>query len=292
MHSYLRHLANFARIVEAGSMKSASDVLGTSPSGLSESVKLLENRFGTALLIRHKSGVTPTTEGERVYASASGIVDLMNEALGPDSSDELVQTCRVSVPTEVASTCFGSVIRHLTRHQPQLSLKIFAEDDFIDHSRFARDYFLRIAPTVAQDQELRTIWTGKANAILVASAALISADDAHSVARIAEVPAIVGAERKSAFGYRLANPKGHLTFSTAIGVSHPSAQLSLASQGLGVTGCIDICAAALLQAGVLRQVLPDRFTLPLEIQLMTPHRRKMRSDAALVEAMDVMMAVP
>lgn len=290
MHSYLRHLANFARIVEAGSMKSASDALGISPSGLSESVKLLENRFGTALLIRHKSGVTPTTEGERVYASASGIVDLMNEALGPEVSDELHQTCRLSVPTEVANTCFASAARHLIEHYPGLSLKIFAEDDFIDHSRFARDYFVRIAPSFPQDQELRTIWTGKANAILVASAALVSEKDANLVERIAKLPAIVGAERKPPFGYRLANPKGRLSCANTIGVSNPSAQLNLGIQGLGVTGCLDICAAGFIQSRVLRRVLSDRFSIPLEIRLMTPHRRKMRTDTAFADAMDAMMA--
>lgn len=285
MHGYLRHLANFARIVEAGSMKSASDALGIAPSGLSESVKLLEARFGTALLIRHKSGVTPTTEGERVYASASGIVDLMNEALGPEDTGALRQTCRVSVPTEVANTCFGPVVGHLNDRHPHLSLKIFAEDDFIDHSRFARDYFLRIAPTFPDNHELRTIWTGKAHAILVASAALFAEDDAHAVERITKLTAILGAARKPPYGYSLAHPEEHLTFAKAIGASHPSTQLSLASQGLGVTGCIDICAAQLIEAGVLRHILPDRFSVPLEIRLMTPHRRKMRSDAAMVEAL-------
>ncbi|MDA7425143.1 LysR family transcriptional regulator [Thalassococcus lentus] len=292
MHGYLRHLANFARIVEAGSMKSASDDIGISPSGLSESVKMLENRLGTALLIRHKLGVTPTTEGERVYASASGIVDLMNSALGPENSDELDQACRVSVPTEVANTCFGAVAQHLMEKHPLLTLKIFAEDEFVDHSRFARDYFLRVAPKFATDHDLRTIWKGKAHAILVASAALVSEEDANSVERIAELTAIVSTERKPPFGYPLTNPKGRLSLDKAISASHPSVQLSLANQGLGVTGCLDICAAGFMRAGVLREVLSDRFRVPLEVRLMTPHRRKMRSDSALAEAMDFLSAYP
>lgn len=290
MHSYLRHLANFARIVEAGSMKSASDVLGIAPSGLSESVKVLESRFGTALLIRHKAGVTPTTEGERVYASASGIVDLLNEALGSDETEDLVQTCRLSVPTEVASTCLGPVLRHLAAKHPNLSLKVFAEDEFIDQSRFARDYFIRIASKFAPDEELRTIWTGKANAILVASTSLISAEDAETPERVAALPAIVGAERKPPFGYPLQAPKGRVTFKNVTGASTPAAQLALASQGLGVTGCLDICAAASIRAGTLRQVLSQRFEVPLEIRLMTPHRRKMRADTEMAAAMDVLNA--
>jgi len=289
MHGYLRHLANFARIVEAGSMKSASEILGIAPSGLSESVKVLENRCNTALLIRHKSGVSPTTEGERVYASASGIVDLLNEALGRDETEDLAQTCRLSVPTEVANTCLAPVLSHLTEKHPNLSLKVFAEDAFIDQSRFARDYFIRIAPKFAPDEELRTIWIGKAKAILVANTALVSEANAENPERVAKLPAIVGAESKPPFGYPLQSPKGRLTFQRAIGASNQAAQLLFASQGLGVAGCLDICAAEFIQTGVLRQVLGKRFEVPLEVRLMTPHRRKMRSDAAIVEAIEFLM---
>lgn len=290
MHSYLRHLANFARIVEAGSMKSASDALGIAPSGLSDSVKVLENRFGTALLIRHKTGVTPTTEGERVYASASGIVDLLNEALGPDDTKDLARTCRLSVPTEVASTCLGPVLRQLAAKHPSLELKVFAEDELIDQSRFARDYFIRIAPNFAEDEALRTIWTGKAKAILVASTGLVSQEDAEIPGRVATLAAIVGAERKPPFGYPLQAPKGRITFQRAIGASSPAVQLAMACQGLGVTGCLDICAAAFIREGALRQVLSTRFEIPLEVRLMTPHRRKMRADAEIVDAMKLLTA--
>lgn len=284
MHGYLRHLANFARIVEAGSMKSASDALGIAPSGLSDSVKVLEGRLGTALLIRHKAGVTPTTEGERVYASAAGIVDKMNEALGLENNPDLTGGCRISVPTEVAGTCFGSVVHFLRDQHPGLQLKIYAEDDFVDHSRFARDYFLRIAPKFDTSDELRTIWTGAANAILVAPSSLAKNLGSGNLQEVAAKTAIVAAESKKPFGYPLKNPKGRLTFATTLEVSHPATRLALAAQGLGITGCLDIGAASHLQSGALVQILADRFSIPLEIRLMTPHRRKMPADKALVEA--------
>ena len=285
MHGYLRHLANFARVVEAGSLKSASDVLGVAPSGLSDSVKILEGRFGTALLIRHKSGVTPTREGERVYAAAAGIVDLLNEALGAGETEELSGSCRLSVPTEVAGTCLGAVIRYLGDAHPKLNVRVFAEDDFVDHSRFARDYFLRVAPKFDRMTDLRTVWSGKAHAILVASTALVSDDEIQDPEAIARYPALVGTDRKPPFQFPMNAPKGRITFDRAISVSHPATQLSLAAQGLGVTGCIDICAATQIEAGVLRRVLPERFSIPLEVRLLTPHRRKTRHDDAMVAAM-------
>ena len=290
MHGYLRHLANFARIVEAGSMKSASDALGIAPSGLTESVKVLENRFGTALLIRHKSGVTPTTEGERVYASASGIVDLLNEAMGPSEAEGLQQTARLSAPTEVANTCLGAALDYLQRAHPNLQLKVFPEDELIDHSRFARDYFIRVAAKFAPTEELRTIWSGKANAILVAGAGVVAPEDADDPAALGALPALVGTARQAPFHYSLKNPQGRLTCERILQISQPAAQLSMAAQGLGVTGCLDICAAPQIRSGALRQVLRDRFSVPLEVRLMTHHRRKMRAHEALAEAMERLVA--
>lgn len=284
MHGYLRHLANFARIVEAGSMKSASDVLGIAPSGLSESVRVLEARAGTALLIRHKAGVTPTTEGERIYRSASGIVDLMNEAIGAPETADLEGTCRLSVPTEIAGTCLQGTLHHLRQAHPKLDLKIYAEDALIDHSRFSRDYFLRVAPKSAADDSMRTIWTGAATAILVAAADLIPEVEAEDPAEVKKRPVLIGADRKAPFSYPLTGPEGRIVFQSGIGVSHPALQLSLAEQGFGVTGCLDICAAAALDRGRLRRVLKDRFAVPLQIRLMTPHRRKSHFDAAISEA--------
>ncbi|MEM6619525.1 MAG: hypothetical protein AAF631_09500, partial [Pseudomonadota bacterium] len=136
------------------------------------------------------------------------------------------------------------------------------------------------------------IWVGRANAILVASAGLISEKDANTVERIAELTAIVGTERKPPFKYRLTNPIAVVACPKAVAVSHPSAQLTLAVEGLGVTGCLDLCAAEFIRAGVLRHVLADRFSIPLEIRLMTPHRRNMRTDPALKAAMTSIDAIP
>lgn len=286
MHGYLRHLANFARIVEAGSMKAASDALGIAPSGLSDSVRILENRLGTALLVRHKSGVSPTSEGERVYASAAGIVDLLNDVVGPKDDDDLSGTCRLSVPTEVANTCIGRVVRHLRDTHPKLDLRIFAEDELVDHTRFSRDYFLRIAAPQGAKDGLRTIWTGQIHAILVASAALIPEEATSDTDVLSEQQAIMAAQRKPPYRFPLANPKGQIVFKRALGLSHPAARLSLAEQGLGVTGCLDICAADAIRSGRLRRILPDRFSIPLEARLVTPHRRKTPVDDALVGAIE------
>ena len=67
MDGYLRHLANFARIVDAGSLTGAANQRGVSPSAMSDSVRILETHFGIPLLERRRSGVVPTGKGGAVH---------------------------------------------------------------------------------------------------------------------------------------------------------------------------------------------------------------------------------
>jgi len=194
MHQYLRHLANFARIVEAGSMKAASDLIGLAPSGLSDSVKILENRVGSPLLVRHKDGVTPTSEGERIYDAAEGIVALLDEALQTKDGDALSGPCRLSIPTEVANFAMAPVIGQLAAQHPGLKLSIFAEDEVVDHARFGRDYFLRIASKPRDQEGLRVLWTAKVTAILVASSKFVKEHQKDNIDDLSKIPLITNAK--------------------------------------------------------------------------------------------------
>lgn len=273
MHGYLKHLANFARIVEAGSMKSASELLGTAPSGLSDSVRILETRIGAPLLVRHRHGVTPTSEGERIYAAASGIVDLLTEALGPEEGGVVAGPCRLSVPTEVAETIMADGLRWLSEAYPALEVTVFAEDEIVDHSRFGRDFFLRISDMPQREVGLRQVWAGETRAILVAAAALVPEAERDTPEAIAKLPAIRGPGQRDPRVLRLQSPEAGLRCAGVHTVSTPSARLSFARQGLGVTPCLAACAAPSLADGTLAQVLPDRLDFGVSVRLLTPHHR-------------------
>lgn len=146
-----------------------------------------------------------------------------------------------------------------------------------------------MAPKFESGSDLRTIWKAKAHAILVACPNLVSPQDAADARVVSGFPAIVGTKSRVPSGYPLANPKGRLTFKCTIAASQPSTQLTIAMQRHGVTGCLDICAAPAIKTGSLMPILEERFRIPLEIRLMTPHRRKTSSDKPLIEAMSKMM---
>jgi len=289
MHQYLRHLANFARIVEAGSMKAASDLIGLAPSGLSDSVKILENRVGSPLLVRHKDGVTPTSEGERIYDAAEGIVALLDEALQTKDGDALSGPCRLSIPTEVANFAMAPVIGQLAAQHPGLKLSIFAEDEVVDHARFGRDYFLRIASKPRDQEGLRVLWTAKVTAILVASSKFVKEHQKDNIDDLSKIPLITNAKSKTSNSYPLQNPKGSISFGQTTVVSQPTTSLSLATQGAGATACLDFCAADAIHHGQVRHILAHRFAVPVSVNLLTPHKRSRRLDGPVVDAFQSMI---
>ena len=290
MHGYLRHLANYARIVEAGSMKAASDLLGTAPSGLSESVRILENKIGAPLLVRHRDGVTPTLEGERVYAKAAGIVDLLQDAVGEDWADGLSGPCRLSIPGEVANTRLSAAIETLTRTHPALEISVFAEDEVVDHSRFARDYFLRFSPKSKEFPGLKAIWETEVNAVLVAGRSLVSKAQAQDTEYLAALTFIRHAGAKLTTRFLLTGPKETLSFQRSIMASQPFTSLTLAVGNLGVTTCLDVCAEDMIKRKELRHILRQRFEVPVVARLLTPHMRRRPLDDAVISAFEPVLA--
>ena len=75
----LKQLRYFARIVECGSISSASHNLNIAQTALGLQVRALEASLGLTLLIRHPRGVSPTVKGKIVYSAAVDILASVNE---------------------------------------------------------------------------------------------------------------------------------------------------------------------------------------------------------------------
>jgi LysR family nitrogen assimilation transcriptional regulator len=69
-----RRLQTFIKIVDAGSITRAADILHIAQPALSQQVSALETQFGQQLLIRSKRGVVPTEAGKALYRHAQRIL--------------------------------------------------------------------------------------------------------------------------------------------------------------------------------------------------------------------------
>ncbi|WP_151733964.1 LysR family transcriptional regulator ['Paenibacillus yunnanensis' Narsing Rao et al. 2020] len=70
----------FLKVVELGSLTKAAEVLGFTQSGISHTISALESEFGFALLVRSRSGVKLTVNGEQVLQPIREILN-WNEQL-------------------------------------------------------------------------------------------------------------------------------------------------------------------------------------------------------------------
>ncbi|MFJ7298077.1 nitrogen assimilation transcriptional regulator NAC [Streptomyces collinus] len=79
-----RRLYSFIKIVDAGSITRAADILHIAQPALSQQLSALEAQFGQQLLIRSKRGIAPTEAGRALYRHAQLIlrqVDLAHAAV-------------------------------------------------------------------------------------------------------------------------------------------------------------------------------------------------------------------
>lgn len=73
---YLRQIKVFCAIVEEGSFRRASDLLGLSQPSVSQHIAALEKRHGVKLFKRSGRGVVPTPEGRALYMLGSELLKL------------------------------------------------------------------------------------------------------------------------------------------------------------------------------------------------------------------------
>ncbi|MGI3198941.1 LysR family transcriptional regulator [Streptomyces sp. GLT-R25] len=79
-----RRLYSFVKIVDAGSITRAADILHIAQPALSQQLSALEAQFKQQLLIRSKRGVAPTEAGRALYRHAQLIlrqIDLAHAAV-------------------------------------------------------------------------------------------------------------------------------------------------------------------------------------------------------------------
>jgi LysR family nitrogen assimilation transcriptional regulator len=79
-----RRLYSFIKIIDAGSITRAADILHIAQPALSQQLSALEAQFGQQLVIRSKRGVAPTEAGRALYRHAQLIlrqVDLAHAAV-------------------------------------------------------------------------------------------------------------------------------------------------------------------------------------------------------------------
>ncbi|MEM1236175.1 MAG: LysR family transcriptional regulator [Pseudomonadota bacterium] len=272
MHGYLRHLANFAEVTRAGSITGAAGRLGVSPSVVSNSIRILETHYAEPLLERRRDGVRLTTKGSRVAEEAGTILDALHRAVGKPSREDATGEVRLALPRETVRGWFNAAFAALRTDHPEIQLALFPDDTLEDHTRYARDLYLRISPEEAY-RDLHTLWTLPTEAALVAHPDLLDGKDPNDADAVTRLPDL--------------SPKPIFAKSQSSLVAHSATgRIALAREGFGMTICLLHSVRHDLRRGTLVRCLPDQVNRKLHIVLGAPHKRPARRVAVVAEALE------
>lgn len=122
----LSQLRYFREIVRLGSMTAAARALGISQPRLSVAVRQLEEHYDTTLLLRHRSGVSPTETGDELLRHIDEVFAVLDRASARISGleDELVGRFVLGCHESLGAYFLPHFMPGLLRAAPEITLTL------------------------------------------------------------------------------------------------------------------------------------------------------------------------
>lgn len=170
----LRSLAIFAKVVAAGSFRSAAHALKLSPSVVSHHVAELEARLGVALLYRSTRRLSLTHEGEKLFMSAEAMVSAAEKGLHGVAyhATEPSGKLNLTLPAMLTKSPLVADIAAFAKEFPKVALSISFSDIQQDLIREGIDLAIRIGDLRDSTLKCKRLFT--MTRILVASPSLMA----------------------------------------------------------------------------------------------------------------------
>ena len=150
---HLPHLSLFAAVVRAGGFRAAARSLGLSPSAVSHSVGLLEERLGVRLLTRSTRSLALTDAGrrllDRIEPALAEIANGVREASEADGAPS--GRVRITTPPSGAYLLLEPHLGAFAEAHPAIALDIVVEDRFVDIVAERVDLGLRLGENLQPD---------------------------------------------------------------------------------------------------------------------------------------------
>ncbi len=143
----------FLSVAQHRSFRRAAGELGVTPSAVSQAVRTLEARIGTALFIRTTRSVGLTEAGQRFFSRAKPAFEELVAASG--AARELGQRpaglLRLSVPRAVVPILLDPLIASFCKAYPEVEVEISASEELIDLAAQGFDAGVRLGQFIAAD---------------------------------------------------------------------------------------------------------------------------------------------
>lgn len=268
----LRALAIFAKVVEAGSFRSAANALNLSPSVVSHHVAKLEERLGIALLYRSTRRLSLTHEGEKLFMSAEAMLAAAEKGLNSVAYHAIEPTGKLSLtlPAMLTRSPLVGDIAAFAKAFPKVTLSISFSDIQQDLIREGIDLAIRIGDL--KDSGLKSKRLLAVTRKLVAAPALMNEHQSPRRPEDLLKWDWIGLKMRSNTKTFI-NQKGKtclIDFEPRVVVDSMDAVCQLAIAGLGLATPPAFLVAEDIHRGYLVEPLPEWQAEPLPVYLVWP----------------------
>ncbi|MES0067751.1 LysR family transcriptional regulator [Mesorhizobium sp. M0074] len=146
-------LTAFAAIIEEGSFVRAAAKLRISPPALSQTIRGLEERLGVRLLNRTTRSMSPTAEGEKLFARIAPAFSELEGAVADAhaSRGRPAGSLRINVPRIAATRFIAPILGDFRRDYPDIALTIIVDDMLTDIVEGRFDAGIRLGERLHKD---------------------------------------------------------------------------------------------------------------------------------------------
>src|SRR6202162_1121506 len=143
----------FLGVARYRSFRKAAATLGVTPSAISQSVRTLEARVGTALFIRTTRSVGLSEAGERFLARARPAFEELVAAseVARDLGQRPAGLLRLTAPRAVVPFLLQPRIAFFCQAYPEIEVEIAASEELVDLAAAGFDAGIRLGQFIAPD---------------------------------------------------------------------------------------------------------------------------------------------
>ena len=142
----MKSLHWFVRAVQLGSLSAVAREAGTTQPTVSKVIAALERDLGVRLLARTTASLAPTTEGQRFYERARGVLaefdDAVADARGGTAS--MQGLLRINAPVALGQFRLNALVLDFMAAHPAIEVELILNDRMVDLVEEGADVALRL----------------------------------------------------------------------------------------------------------------------------------------------------
>jgi DNA-binding transcriptional LysR family regulator len=154
--SEFAELKSFAAVVERASFARAAELLGLSPSAISQTIRQLETRLGVRLLNRTTRSVAPTAAGSRLYHRIGPMILELNAAVmeAVASTGRTAGTIRINTLGMAVRKVISPRLGRFHVAYPEVVLDVVVDDSLSDIVAGRFDAGIRVGRRLDKDMNV------------------------------------------------------------------------------------------------------------------------------------------